>query len=212
MKIGNLGAFDPELQARGIVGLGRTSKTDELVWNRYAHDWEALALRAQTLLAVAQQQPLETTALTPVEQQILPPGREREALVRQRVGQQLFRGAVLAAYEECCCITGLAAPELLTASHIVPWAAAPEHRLNPANGLCLNALHDRAFDRGWLTVDPDDDLRVVVSARANRLSGPTGAAHDLLLRYHGQPIRRPEVFSPDPALLRHHRDHIFDQF
>ncbi len=214
MKIGNLGALDPELRARGIVGLGSTSKTDQIIWDRYAADWEGLALRAQTLLALAQKQPLDATALTPTEQRALPPGREREALVRQRVGQQLFRGAVLAAYDGRCCITGLAAPELLTASHIVPWAVAAEHRLNPANGLCLNALHDRAFDRGWLTVDPDDGLRILVSARVRHLpdaADPAAAPTDLLLRYHGQPIRRPDVFSPDPALLRYHRDHLFDR-
>lgn len=210
MKIGNLGALDPELRARGIVGLGRTSKTDQVIWDRYAHDWEALALQAHTLLSAAEGQPLTTTALTPLEQRAIPPGREREALVRQRVGQQLFRGAVLAAYDGRCCITGLNMPELLTASHIVPWAHAPEHRLNPANGLCLNALHDRAFDRGWLTIDPDDQLRIHISRRVRALPDATATA-DLLLRYDRQPIRLPEVFAPDPALLRHHRDHVFDR-
>mgnify|MGYP002777016415 CR=1 FL=1 len=154
MKIGNLGALDTELRARGIVGLGSTSRVDDIVWNRYAHDWEGLALRAETLLATAAGQPLAAVALTPTEQRQFPPGQEREAVVRQRVGQHLFRGAVLAAYDGRCCLTGLAVPDLLTASHIVPWAADPANRLNPANGLCLNALHDRAFDRGWLTIDP----------------------------------------------------------
>ena len=211
MKIGNLGALDPELRARGIVGLAGTSKTDALIWDRYAADWEALALRAETLLAAAREQPLDVAALTPAEQRTLPPGREREALVRLRVGQQLFRGAVLAAYDGRCCLTGLAAPDLLTASHIVPWATDPTQRLNPANGLLLNALHDRAFDRGYLTVDPDDGLRVVVSARVGRLPDADAAPHDLLLRDHGQPIRLPAVFSPDPALLRYHRDQIFER-
>jgi putative restriction endonuclease len=39
-----------------------------------------------------------------------------------RVNQRFFRTVVLAAYENKCCITGLAAPELLVAGHIVGWA------------------------------------------------------------------------------------------
>ncbi|SUA24417.1 Uncharacterised protein [Neisseria gonorrhoeae] len=44
-------------------------------------------------------------------------------------------------------------PELLVASHIKPWREDKDNRLNPRNGLCLNALHDKAFDRGLLGID-----------------------------------------------------------
>lgn len=64
-----------------------------------------------------------------------------------------------------CCLTGIVIPALLTASHIKPWAAAtPSERLMSSNGIPLNALHDRAFDRGLITLD--DRYRVVVSSRA----------------------------------------------
>ena len=73
----------------------------------------------------------------------------------QRVGQRLFRDAVLTAYNARCCITGLAVYRLLVAGHIMPWREDPSQRLNPANGLCLSALHDRAFDIGLITIRPD---------------------------------------------------------
>src|SRR5690606_15788351 len=86
---------------------------------------------------------------------------ETERLTRVRRVQRFFRTAVLASYEKRCAITGLAIPRLLTASHILPWSTAPARRADPSNGICLNALHDRAFDRGLLTFD--EDMRVVLS-------------------------------------------------
>jgi putative restriction endonuclease len=77
-----------------------------------------------------------------------------------RVNQQFFRAVVLAAYDGKGCVTGLAVPELLVASHIVSWAEDPKQRMNPRNGLCLNALHDRASDRRLMF---DADLKVRLS-------------------------------------------------
>jgi putative restriction endonuclease len=50
MKIGNFGSFDPELKMRGIVGLGNTSKLDDLVWNEFNNDWSNLAYESELLL------------------------------------------------------------------------------------------------------------------------------------------------------------------
>jgi putative restriction endonuclease len=96
-------------------------------------------------------------------------GIEREAIVRVRVNQSFFRRRIVSAYEFRCCVTGLAVPELLVASHIVPWAQDTANRLNPRNGLCLNALHDRAFDRGLMVVD--DTMHVRFSPRLREKSG-----------------------------------------
>jgi len=49
-------------------------------------------------------------------------GIEREALIRVRVNQSFFRRRILSAYEFRCSVTGLSVPELLVASHIVPWS------------------------------------------------------------------------------------------
>jgi putative restriction endonuclease len=138
-----------------------------------------------------------------VETQDLPPaGLEREAIVRLRVNQNFFRRRVLSAYNHRCCITGLAVPALLTASHIVPWATDYANRLNPRNGLCLNALHDRAFDRGLLWVYDNFIVRLSKRIR-NGSMGDFGDAK-WFYQFDGQPLRLPKILSPDPSLLRAH--------
>ncbi len=79
-----------------------------------------------------------------------------------RLAQRFFRRAVLASFDAKCCIAGIGHAELLVASHIVPWKQSREHRANPRNGLWLSRLHDRAFDRGLITLDTD--YRVIGSA------------------------------------------------
>lgn len=111
-------------------------------------------------------------------------GIEREATVRVRVNQSFFRRRIVSAYEFRCCVTGLAVPELLVASHIVPWAQDAANRLNLRNGLCLNAIHDRAFDRGLMIVD--DAMLVRFSPRLREKDGD-GA--DWLLAFDGRPLR-----------------------
>ena len=79
-----------------------------------------------------------------------PEGIDVRRSVKTRVNQDFFRRMVLASYENKCALTDIEAPELLIASHIVPWAENKDVRTAPQNGICLNALHDRAFEEGYL--------------------------------------------------------------
>lgn len=83
----------------------------------------------------------------------LPRTTEAERLVVQRVGQELFRSALLDYWQGRCCVTGLDVPELLRASHIRPWAKCDtdEQRLDVFNGLLLAPHLDALFDGGWIT-------------------------------------------------------------
>jgi len=119
-----------------------------------------------------------------------------------RVNQHFFRAAVLSAYDYKCCVTGLAVPELLVASHIVPWATDPKQRMNPRNGLCLNALHDRAFDRSLMFIGGDMTVRFREKLLRSEKRNP---GLDWLLGYEGKPICMPRKFKPDEALLLLHR-------
>lgn len=87
----------------------------------------------------------------------LPQATEIERLVVQRVGQDLFRQALLAYWGGRCPMTGIAIPELLRASHIVPWAECKtdQKRLDVHNGLLLSALWDAAFDAGLISFGDD---------------------------------------------------------
>ncbi len=103
----------------------------------------------------------------------LPPVTEVERLVIQRVGQKIFRDALLDYWDRKCPLTGVAEPDLLRASHIVAWSEcdSDEHRLDVHNGLLLSALWDAAFDRGLVSFS--DDGTPLVSPE---LSAPARAA------------------------------------
>jgi hypothetical protein len=86
--------------------------------------------------------------------EMAPSATEREAVVRQRIGQQLFREGLMTLWQGRCAISGLAVAELLRASHAKPWAASTDdERLDVYNGLLLAAHLDAAFDAGLLGID-----------------------------------------------------------
>ena len=126
----------------------------------------------------------------------------RIAEVKQRVRQSLFRRRVLENFGGRCCVSGLAESDLLIASHIVPWAAKVESRLDPANGLCLSVHFDALFDAGYFTVT--DDLRVVVTT-VRGFSEPLFTA---LTAIDGKQLRGPAI-PLNPSYLAYHRDQVF---
>jgi putative restriction endonuclease len=75
--------------------------------------------------------------------------------VNVRTNQNVFRKAILKIYNQSCCVTGLNIPEINRASHIVPWIEDKTIRLDPANGLCLSATYDAAFDKHLISLDED---------------------------------------------------------
>jgi putative restriction endonuclease len=203
-KLANFARLDPALQARGIRGATHGAKGEEEIWQEFADDAESLAFESQRLMA--QRLGEEVTDYAEVDTRDLPKaGLEREAIVRLRVNQSFFRRRVLSAYDNRCCITGLAVPALLTASHIVPWATDASIRLNPRNGLCLNTLHDRAFDRGLLWIDRDFVIHISPDLRDGRM-GEFGDA-TWFYKFNGQTLRLPKKFTPDPELLQRHAFH-----
>ncbi len=87
----------------------------------------------------------------------LPNSTEAERLIVQRIGQNIFRDRLLTYWQGRCPLTGITDPDLLRASHIIPWkdCSNDAERLNIFNGLLLSALWDAAFDRGLVTLDDD---------------------------------------------------------
>lgn len=130
-----------------------------------------------------------------------------ERTLRVRYAQRFFRRAVLSAYNVQCCISGNPVPQLLIASHILPWTPYPEHRINPRNGLCLSRLHDAAFDQYLITLD--EDYRLVLSKSLNEFAGHE-AIHTNFIAFEGKSICLPEKFLPDPAFLAIHREKLVD--
>lgn len=82
-------------------------------------------------------------------------GTEVERMVRQRVGQQKFREAMLDYWGGACAVSGIALPDVLRASHAKPWAdcVSDAERLDVFNGFLLTANLDALFDRFLISFD-----------------------------------------------------------
>lgn len=219
MKLCNLASLDPRQQARGIKGLGSSSKGDKEIWNLFNSDWERYGVESeeslQSLLVVPTDIEPAITPLTkkPQRQNTIkmpvytPSGpTETEMTAKVRIGQRFFRQSVLASYNCRCCITGNPIPELLVASHILPWGAYPEHRLNPMNGLCLAKTQDAAFDRGLISFD--EDFRLVIGPYLKEHL-TNEALERNFFAYEGKPIQMPDKFQPDFDFMQKHREEVF---
>lgn len=196
MKIGNFGAFDPNLRARGIVGLSGYSRLDEEIWNEYYGRWDLLSEVANELLLKYEfQNDIHKGELQ------YPEGIEIEVISKQRINQDFFRAAVLSSYNGKCCISGLKSEVLLEAAHIVAWKDDPIIRTDPTNGLCLNALLHKAYDNFMISITPNYKVEF-----SNCFY--TALDNDHLKRFvdskQGASIILPDKFLPNPLFLEKH--------
>ncbi len=205
MKLVNFASLDPSITGTGRKGLSGASARDRDIWNEFHADWERLAVECELLRqcvlrehGVSEDMPIAQGDDAPLSDFT---GETRQALVQQRIKQNFFRRAVLSSYRERCCISGVSDARLLVASHIVPWSADKANRLNPSNGLCLSAIHDKAFDSYLFTLS--DDWRIILSARLKESNN--ALIRDAFLSVEGKQIDLPERFVPDVALVERHR-------
>lgn len=202
-KLVNFASLDPSLKARGIKGASNASNLDKDIWTEFFNNWDILPYESEKLLAKFEQKPIELISQIP-EDDILKEGKTREQLVKLRVNQSFFRNTVLASYNCTCCITGIQQPEFLIAGHIKPWSLDEKNRLNPRNGILLNALHDKAFENGFITISTDYILKV--SPLLNKKSKTT---EDYFSKYENKPIIMPSRFLPDLEFLKFHNQERF---
>lgn len=202
MKLSNLASLDPYHQERGVKGLSGASNADRAIWQEFHSDWEGLANESQRL-----EQELNLIPEEPAEEVVQFEGEtESTRVTKVRRAQRFFRSTVLASYDYRCCVTQIALKDLLIASHIIPWSEDSARRADPHNGLCLNSLHDKAFDRGLMTLD--EDYRLVYSQEIR--DACTGEAMNRFFKpYEGQRIHFPTRFRPDQEALQRHRNQIF---
>jgi len=202
-KLGNFASFDPMLRARGIGGLPNASKLDAAVWNEYMQNWGDLFFEGEKLLATKKHTTIEKLYDINLDEYKKKDGKEVERLVKVRVNQSAFRGAVLTNFNNKCCITGIGLLDLIVASHIVPWSKDKENRLSPANGLALNALHDRAFDKHLITVT--EDLIIKISSKFYQYKDVESIQQNFIA-YDGKQLLEPKKFFPDIGFLKIHND------
>lgn len=202
MKLCNFASFDPIHQARGVKGLANSGKGDKEIFQAFNDNWTALALESQHAL-----ERLGVTDNSFTEETPQPKETESQRLVKVRKVQGFFRHAVMASYDFTCAVCQINIPALVQASHIIPWSANEARRADPHNGIALCTLHDRAFDRGYLTFD--EDHRIVTSKHLEGDSEVSNIHRITLLDIQGQPMHQPNRFGPDPIALDYHRQNIF---
>ena len=204
MKLENFKANDPLYPG---IGLTKYTEMDKRIWDEYSSngfiDIYDAAEEARKRLSSGKKVARDHTCSSEG-------GITRTSEVKQRANQDMFRGRVLTVYDSTCCITGIQSTDLIQACHIKPWGICAEgsrERLDPRNGLCLNVLHHKAFDKGFFTLD--EKYRVELSPVLDKIEKP-----DVIERYYrpyeGKRITIDvEEYLPSEIYLDYHRKNIF---
>ena len=208
MKLSNFASLDPAITQSGRKGLSRSSKLDREVWQEFHGQWEQLAVECALhleRLRSAKGMELPVDPQPTVESAEEYAGETRSVMTEARIKQGFFRRTILSSYGFKCCISGVSEPRLLVASHIVPWHRDRQNRLNPRNGLCLSAIHDRAFDAGLIALSNDHCVLLSQKLKASR----DEFVHQVFGPLEQKPIVLPDRFHPEEAFLSLHRTEIF---
>lgn len=206
-KLMNFTSLDAEKQKIGNKGKSAASSSDKEVWNEYFGNWEKLAFDSSLILSKIQNKSIEQIAEIETEFEFKE-GREKERIVKTRINQNDFRQRILASYNEKCCITGISITSLLVASHIIPWSKNKEERLNPKNGLCLNNIHDKAFDKGLITISTE--FKIILSDSILQKKKDL-SIQKYFIEYENQSIILPDRFLPSQDFLAYHHKNIFNK-
>jgi hypothetical protein len=147
------------LAREGVVAAGEGGAQS---WDFQCPDYQAFYHALGRYAALARSLPNRVAERFTAATAKLPTTTEAERLVVQRIGQNLFREALIDFWQGRCAVTGLDVVPLLRASHIKPWAvcASDEERLDVFNGLLLAPHLDALFDGGWITFSDDGTMLV----------------------------------------------------
>lgn len=130
----------------------------EALYPVFIQDWSAENLAVRVAAGQIARSGFDLATMTPPKSEIERRYAMRE--VKQRLHQASFREAVLSAYHSRCAISGLPAPLLLDAAHIIPDADGEYGAPVVRNGLLLSKIHHAAFDGHLIGIDPDYRLHV----------------------------------------------------
>lgn len=207
LKLVNFASFDPINIERGVKGMQNSGKLDKEVYIEFSTNWEDLIFESETIL----NEKTNSNVIIIEEKEANKVNIDKEGIdvirsVKTRINQGFFRKVVLGSYGNKCAISGIDLPELLVASHIIPWSQNEKERLNPANGICLSSLYDEAFDSGLITLS--DNLNVILSNRLLKISDKKVYEH-FFQKYENKEIFFPDKFFPKQEFLEFHRLNIF---
>lgn len=197
-KLVNFAHLDKTLHQQGA---SNCSKLDRELWEEFWENPEQVIQQSSELW----QSYDNRTTVESLSTTIRKTGEDRVTVTKRRVNQSFFRDMILSAYNNQCCITGLPIPNLLVASHILPWSEYPKERLMPTNGLCLSGTYDKAFDRHLISLD--EEYRLILSRRVSEF-GSAEAINQYFYKIEGKQIQLPSRFKPSQEFLSVHRSHL----
>lgn len=208
IRLTNFASCDPYHQNRGVKGMVGGIKQCQPIWDEFSNNKELLIFESERILAEMENKTVETKFNELLFDLKDLKGETKLREVKTRVNQNVFRQIVIANYSGKCAITGIDLPELLFASHIIPWSKNENERLNPENGICLSALYDKAFDRGLIGFNDKDEILISSNLKKKKQS-------DYYNRYFSHlenlKLSTPQKYLPNKEFLQYHLDEIFDK-
>lgn len=207
LRLVNFASVDPYHQNRGVVGMRGGIKQVQPIWEEFVQNKETLIFESEKILAEKENQTIETKFSDLLADSADLKGDTKVREIKTRINQNVFRQIVLANYSGKCAITGIDIPDLLFASHIVPWAENETERLNPENGICLSSLYDKAFDKGLIGVNVKYEIIFSDDLKKKH-------QHQYFMNYFSsiekKKLNLPERYLPKKEFLQYHLDTIFN--
>jgi len=206
MRLNNFASVDPFHQNRGIKGLIGGIKQVQPIWDEFINNKEELLFESESILARLEKKSIETKFSDILKGVEGLKGETKLREIKTRVNQNTFREIVLANYSGKCAVTGIDIPDLLIASHIVPWAKNEQERLNPENGICLSPLYDKAFDKGLMGID--SHYKVILSPELKKRTVNDYYQTNFGI-IEGKDINLPRKYLPKREFLEYHLEVVF---
>ncbi|MBS1550184.1 MAG: HNH endonuclease [Bacteroidetes bacterium] len=208
IRLTNFAACDPYHQNRGVKGMVGGIKQCQPIWDEFAQNKEMLIFESERILAEKENQTIESKFDNLLFDLKDLKGETKIREVKTRVNQNVFRQIVVANYSGKCAITGIDIPELLFASHIIPWSKNEDERLNPENGICLSALYDKAYDKGLIAIN--EQYQILISDKLKKKKDA-----DYYGKYftpiENQTLIQPQRYFPKKDFIQYHLDVIFNK-
>ena len=206
MRLTNFASVDPYHQKRGVKGLTGGKKQVQPIWDEFINNKEELLFESEKIRAEMEKETIESKyakALSGTEHLT---GKTKVREIKTRVNQHVFRQMVMVNYSGRCAISGIDIQELLMAGHIIPWSENIKERLNPANGICLSALYDKAFDKGFIGLNRNYEILLSGELKKNQ---EKGYYEQFFARFSGKKINLPEKYDPGKAFIEYHLESVF---
>lgn len=206
-KLVNFASLDPYHKNRGVKGMQNAGKLDQEIYNEFSNNWDDLIFESETVLnEKTGGESIIEKVKKEIEIDFSKTGKDISHVVKTRVNQNFFRNVVMNIYSNKCAVSNIDLPDLLVASHIIPWSVNEKERLNPSNGICLSPLYDKIFDKGLMTIN--DDYKIKLSSNLSKIADKESYERFFLI-YENKSINLPEKFFPKDEFLNYHRTNIF---